>query len=85
MRYLQLITTALESETGLIVQYGVEETTLRSLADICLLLESATTYDEIGFILAKIIFVVQDEGVILSFDLLDCLAETLDMPIPPRE
>jgi hypothetical protein len=90
VRYLQLITTALESETGLIVQYGVEETTLRSLGDICLLLESATTYDEIGAILAAIIFVVlppdeADEGVILSFELLDCLAETLDIPIPPRE
>jgi hypothetical protein len=71
-------------ESGITVEINGEEVTLRSFADICLVLESATTYDEIISTLFTI-FREVIPGAILPNELTDCIAEALDIPIPPIE
>ena len=76
---------ALESQAGITVEINGEEVTLRSFADICLVLESATTYDEIISILSTILRGVLPQGGLVPIALSDRIAESLDIPIPPIE
>ncbi|HEX7207285.1 MAG TPA: hypothetical protein VF233_03830 [Nitrososphaeraceae archaeon] len=70
-------------ESGITVEINGEELTLRSFADICLVLESATTYNELIEILFTILVEVNPPIRILPSDLTDCIAVSLDIPIPP--
>jgi hypothetical protein len=80
----QFSTLVAALESGITVEINGEEITLRSFADICLVLESATTYDEVSSTVFTIIGEVFG-GIFLPVDLLDCIAEALDITIPPRE
>jgi hypothetical protein len=76
------LVAALESPEGLTAEINGEEVTLRSFADICLvLLESVTTYNEISPALFTILDEVLPPGAILFGELMDCIARALDIPI----
>jgi hypothetical protein len=72
-------------ESGITVEINGEEVTLRSFADIYLVLESVTTYDEIISALFTILSEVTPPIRILPSELTDCIDEALDIPIPPIE
>jgi len=77
---LLALETALESQAGLTVEINGEDITLRSYADICLLLEGLT-FDEISNVISTIISEATGIIVILPFDLIACIAEALGIPI----
>ena len=80
-RFLAL-ETALESQAGLSVEIAGEEVTLRSFADICEALEGLTTYQELQDAISAILSAIGQR--LTPFVLIDCIAEVLDIPIPPR-
>ena len=72
-------------ESGITVEINGQEITLRSFEDICLAFEGLTTYaqleEAVDNILDEVPQVDVGEGF---FAVVDCIAEAIGIPIPPR-
>jgi hypothetical protein len=71
--------TALESQAGITIEINGQNVVLRSFEDICLALEGLT-YEQLAMEIVEIIRAVAE--IRISPDLVDCIAEALDIPIP---
>ena len=75
---------ALESEAGITVEINGQDITLRSFEDICLALEGLT-FAQLTIAIGDIIAGAEIELTAPSLSrLIQCIAEALDIPIPPR-
>ena len=71
-------------ESGITIGINGEEVTLRSFNDICLAFEGLTTYQQLVEAVDNILI---DADVSLGegfFVVVDCIAEAIGIPIPPR-
>ena len=80
----ELLTDALESQAGITVEINGQDVTLKSFNDICEAFEGLTTFDQ----LLDAIFEILDETLpdntpIISIELVICIADALDIPVPP--
>jgi hypothetical protein len=76
------LVAALESQEGITVEINGEEVTLRSFEDICEALEGLT-FEELPTAIEEILV---EAGISPPFDfsILICIAEAIDIPIPPE-
>lgn len=73
------LVAALESQAGITVEINGEEVTLRSFEDICEAFEGLT-FEVLSIAIAEILV---EAGMSFDFRIVICIAEAIDIPIPP--
>ncbi len=80
---LPRLVNALKSPAGVTVEINGQEVTLRSFDDICEALQGLTTFEQLREAIIDILEAAFGEEPVLSAGLIPCIAEALDIPIPP--
>ena len=80
----QRLVDALNSPAGVTVEINGQEVTLRSFEDICEALEGLTTFEQLREAIIDILEAAFGEEPVLSAGLIPCIAEALDIPVPPE-
>ena len=78
----ELLTDALESSEGITADIAGQEVTLRSFEDMCEAFEGLS-FEQLLDAISDILDETLPPGDIVSFDLFVCIAEALDIPVPP--
>ena len=81
---LPMLVNALNSPAGVTVEINGQEVTLRSFEDICEALEGLTTFEQLRDAIIDILTAAFGQGEPTISDLHTCIAEALDIPVPPE-
>jgi hypothetical protein len=81
---LPRLVDALNLPAGVTVEINGQEVTLRSFEDICEALKGVTTFDDLREAIRDILTAAFGQGEPINGALNTCIAEALDIPVPPR-